>query len=240
MKLRNEQARSYIDDIKQAGLLEFLTWKGKDVAAAWIGAYEPATRSDDAQMITLARFSRDHYLFYRTLVEHHVSKEGTILDVGCGSGHRTAMLSRYATKVLAIDSDITKLGMGSSLNHHANIEWLFGDFLEWAKVNEQMFDHVFAVEVIEHVELEKQEEFMRELFRKVAPGGSLLMTTPKDVKPNRVHPHVGLWDDEIAKRLVAGIGGRLEYFNVAPLASGGDDPRCGVDKATHYVVVASK
>ena len=240
MKLRDEQSRSYIDDIKQIGLLEFLTWKGKDVAAAWVGAYEPATRSDDAQLRTLAKFSRDHYLFYRALVERCVNKQGTILDVGCGSGHRTAMLSRYATKVLAMDSDITKLGMGSSLNHHANIEWLFAEFLDWARKNEDVYDHVFAVEVIEHVGLDAQKEFMQELFRKVAPGGSLLMTTPKDVLPNRVHPHVGLWDDEIAKRLVGDVGGRLEYFNVAQLAGGGDDPWCSVDKATHYVVVASK
>ena len=72
MKLRDEHAKSYIDDTRYIELLKILTWRGDDVAAAWMGSHEPATRSDDADLVSLAKFSRDHYLFYLALIEKHV------------------------------------------------------------------------------------------------------------------------------------------------------------------------
>ncbi len=81
MKLTEEHVRSYIDDIRMIELLNFLTWKGEDVSPTWEGMYMPATRSEDSGLVSLARWNRDHYLFYRALVERYVDKEGDILEV---------------------------------------------------------------------------------------------------------------------------------------------------------------
>lgn len=241
MKLRDEHLRSYIDDIRALDLLNVLTWKGNDVAAAWFGAHEPATRSDDAALASLARMSRDHYLFYRALVEDCVEREGDVLDVGCGSGQRTAMLSRYAKHVAAIDSDAMKVSMAAVTNGNGRIDWVLADFMDWARNNsERVFDYVFAVELIEHVPLDEQEAFIEALIGKVAGGGALLMTTPRDTKPERRPPHIGLWDDDIAEGIMMRFGGEMRFFNVRALADGGHDPRCGRADATHYVAVIRK
>ncbi len=238
MKLRDEHVRSYIDDIKMFGLLDFLTWKGTDVSAAWIGGHCPATRSDDFNLHNLAKFNRDHYLFYRALVERYVDKEGDILDVGCGSGARSAMLARYAKKVTALDSDMTKISVGALLNSTGNINWLFGGFVEWAAENTEQYDYVFCVEVIEHLELNKQGKFMQLLLGKVREGGALLMTTPRDFRIERKKPHIGLWDDVIAQTRVKNVSGEIKYFNTGQLLRGGEDPWTSIETATHYVVVA--
>ncbi len=238
MKLRDEHVRSYIDDIKMFGLLDFLTWKGTDVSAAWIGGHCPATRSDDFNLHSLAKFNRDHYLFYRALIERYVEKEGSILDVGCGSGARSALLARYATNVMALDSDMLKIAVGAILNGCPTIHWVLGEFTEWTKINEDKFDYVFCVEVIEHLEIDKQKEFMKLLFSRVKEGGRLLMTTPRDHNPVRKAPHIGLWDAEIAQVREEEVRGEIKYFNHKLLKRGGEDPWAPKEAATHYVVVA--
>ncbi len=238
MKLRDEHVRSYIDDIKMFGLLDMLTWKGTDVAAAWIGAHQPATRSNDFNLHSLAKFNRDHYLFYRALIESYVEKEGSILDIGCGSGARSALLARYATNVEALDSDMLKIAVGSIINGAPNIHWVLGEFTEWAKAYKDKFDYVFCVEVIEHLELDKQKDFMKLLISRVKEGGALLMTTPRDFMPDRKKPHIGLWDDGIAQARVKDVGGEIKYFNVKQLQHNGEDPWSSMGAATHYVVVA--
>lgn len=238
MKLRDEHIRSYMDDIRDIGLLRLLTWRGKDVAAAWVGAHEPATHSRDAELHSFAKMNRDHYLYYRSLVENHVEHGGIALDVGCGTGHRTKMLARYFDKVLGVDSDLSKVSCAALLNYAQNIEWMGGDFKDM--VPGGTFDYVFAVEIIEHVPLAEQAAFMELLCARVAPGGALLMTTPRDTLPDRKPPHIGLWDDEMAATHAAKVGGNLSYFSAEALRDGGENPVVDKSHATHYVMVVKR
>jgi 2-polyprenyl-3-methyl-5-hydroxy-6-metoxy-1,4-benzoquinol methylase len=240
MKLRNEHLRSYIDDPRYLEMLRFFTFRGEDIAPAWFGAHEPATRSNDSELHYLAEFSRCHYLFYRALIEKYVDREGEVLDVGCGSGQRTMMLGRYAKHVVGIDNDVSKIGGAINLNNGTNTDWALGEFTEWAKKNVLPCDYVFAVEVIEHVPLDKQAEFIGYMVSVVKPGGRLLITTPRDKVIERKHPHIGLWDDTIAAKLVGDIGGTIEYFRVASLLEGGDNPWSDKESSSHYVVVVNK
>lgn len=240
MKLRDEHLRSYIDDHRTIGLLDYLTWRKNDVAAAWIGAHEPATRSDDVELVALAKFSRDHYLFYRALVERFLEPESCVLDVGCGSGHRTAMLARYANQVVGVDSNMASIAIGGDLNNRHNIKWYRMEFMEWAQRHGDIFfDFVFCVEVIEHIALDRQKDFMAALLEQVASGGLLLMTTPRDKFPVREIPHIGLWDDDIAQARAGDLAATIKYFNVRQLIGGNTNPWSPIKTASHYVLVAT-
>ncbi len=240
MKLKDEHLKSYVNDIKDIGLLRFLTYQGFDIAPAWVGAYEPATTSDDSELASLARFSRDHYMFYRALVERYMEKKGKVLDVGCGSGQRTAMLSRYSESILAIDSDPSKISVGAMINHMPNIEWLYDEFLSWSEKNEDMFDYIFAIEIIEHIQLEVHTLFIDRLLNKLNSGGILFITTPKDKHIKRKAPHIGLWDPLTAKQLAKDLNLLMKYFNVNQIQDGGEDPWSTEELATHYVAIGRK
>lgn len=241
MKLTEESTRSYIDDIKYVELIKFLTWKG-DVSPTWIGKYMPATRSDDSELVIHALFNRGHYLFYRALIERHMDKRGSALDIGCGTGQRTAMLARYADEVWGVDNDMLKISSAIHLNGAGNIKFAFSDL--WQQENEdsygRKFDYIFMVEVVEHIELVAQVSFVKLALRLLEDGGRMFITTPKDKVIARDYPHIGLWDENTVAEMVDNFGGTIEYFNVGPLNSGGENPWSEKDQATHYVMVIQK
>lgn len=236
MKLVDEHLRSYIDDIKEVGLLRFLTWRGDDVSAAWRGAYMPATHLDDSEMASLVKFNRDHYLYYLALIEKYVEKPGVVLDLGCGSGARTALLARYSEKVVGMDRDLLKAFAAAHLNNDGGnkISWIGGDFVAWPFT--QTFDYIFAVETIEHMERGEHEKFIGKAVGLLNPGGRMLMTTPKDENPERKPPHVGLWDDGDAEGCRQRFGAEISYFD-HNLLRDGTSPWSDKDGATHYVVM---
>ena len=240
VKLSEEHTRSYIDDIRWVELLKFLTWKG-DAAPTWTGQYMPATRSDDADLVSLARFNRCHYLYYRALIEDHVERRGCVMDLGCGTGQRTNMLTRYAEKVIGVDVEPLKVAAAQFLNGGGGtITYIFGNIME-AGVNEfGPFDYVFCVDVVEHIALDSQVAFVRRAMEGLVPGGKLLLTTPRDKKIERKHPHIGLWDAEMADNMAKQFGAPLSYYNVKQLDEGGEDPRSPLETATHYVMVVTK
>jgi SAM-dependent methyltransferase len=226
MKLSDEHVRSYIDDIRYVELLRFLTWNGDDVCPTWKGAYQPATNSNDAELFSLANFNRDHYLFYRALVERHVEKRGRILDVGCGTGARTLMLSRYSDYTTGVDAS------------NGRIVWVAGDFMEMSTT--EKFDYIFAVEVIEHINPPDHAAFILKTTNMLLDGGAAMLTTPKDENPERKVPHIGLWYPEDAARLAEKFNGELEYFDHRKLMHGGENPWSEEQTATHYVMTVRK
>lgn len=230
----DEQARSYIDDPRYVELLRFITWKGQDVAPTWIGKYAPATRSDDADLAEMAKFNMDHYLFYQFFVEKYVEPDRYALDVGCGSGHRTAMLSRYCREVVGIDSDRIKVDFAAAFNFSGNIAYYQAQFPHMT-VSRPM-DYIFIVEVIEHVELAKHDEMIDMAMALLGDGGKLFLTTPKDKAVVRKSPHIGLWSPDDFERQKY----RLDVVDFGYLKAGSSAKCMDPELATAYFLVLEK
>jgi len=98
-------------------------------------------------------------------------KEGLqILDVGCGGGATMGSLRRYGN-VRGIDTSEEAV----EYNRERGREVSLGA-VESIPFADNSFDLVLALDVIEHVPNDLQA--LRELFRTLRPGGSLLVTVP--------------------------------------------------------------
>ena len=99
---------------------------------------------------------------------------GRILDLGCGTGWKTAYLQRErSNSVVALDRDPRLLEFGR--NTFGVKRLVEGDACGLA-FPASSFDWVLAVEVVEH--LPRPDLFLREVHRVLRPGGKLLLTTP--------------------------------------------------------------
>jgi 2-polyprenyl-3-methyl-5-hydroxy-6-metoxy-1,4-benzoquinol methylase len=100
-----------------------------------------------------------------------------ILDLGCGRGWLTSILSDYGS-VLGIDpvpaaierARVLFPDVDVRLSESAN---LISEGLE------AQFDLIVSSEVIEHVVGGQKEAFLRDIYRLLKPGGFAILTTPR-------------------------------------------------------------
>jgi SAM-dependent methyltransferase len=118
-------------------------------------------------------------------------KNLVILDIGCGAGHGSEMLSKKYKKVYGVDISEDAIKYAKENWSQGNIEFKVGSALEIPFVD-NYFDVVAAFEVFEH--LDDWRKFLAEIKRVLKPGGMLYISTPnKDLyspgtkKP--INPH---------------------------------------------------
>ena len=106
------------------------------------------------------------------VLERNVDQTGGlhILDAGCGGGATTESLRRYGS---VWGMDISEEAV--EYNRERGREVSLGS-IQQMPFPDSRFDLVLALDIIEHVADDLQA--LRELFRTVRPGGSLLVTVP--------------------------------------------------------------
>ncbi len=101
-----------------------------------------------------------------------------ILDVGCGSGRDIVTLAQKKCRCIGFDVSknmIEEARKELLKNNISDVELKIGDVINLDFSNE-MFDKVFASEVLEHVP--DCNKAVSEMSRVLKPGGALVITTP--------------------------------------------------------------
>ncbi len=114
-----------------------------------------------------------------------------ILDVGCGDAY---FEERYPERFVGMDIEMPRL----RLAHERGVQLLVlgsADHLPYAP---ECFDGVLMKDVLEHFYLEAAFHILHEVSRVLKPGGTLIVTTTKNVqsfwdKPDHVRPYSNKW-----------------------------------------------
>ncbi|KAL5280205.1 COQ3.2 family protein [Megaselia abdita] len=129
-------------------------------------------------------FIRDSLLFDTELVDASKPLEGwTILEVGCGGGILTEEIAKLNANIVGID--LAEDCISAAQNHlvvlendvRSRITYKAESIEEHLEDNEGKYDAVLISEVIEHIEPQQQEEFLRFCVRCVKHSGSIVITT---------------------------------------------------------------
>lgn len=100
-----------------------------------------------------------------------------IVDVGCGRGWLTSVLSAYGS-VIGIDSTETSILRARDL--YPRCRFFVGDTKSLiAAEGVGIADLVVSSEVIEHVPNESKRHFVRDIYSLLASGGHAILTTPR-------------------------------------------------------------
>jgi len=122
--------------------------------------------------------------FGRTAIEHlhryalavNLVKGKNVLDIACGEGYGSFLLSKFATHVTGID--ISNEVIQHAINEYkkSNIEFITGSACE-IPVLDKSFDVIVSFETIEH--LLDHEKMISEMFRVLKDDGVILISTPE-------------------------------------------------------------
>lgn len=100
-------------------------------------------------------------------------KQGSILDVACGKGATTGYLLRYFAPSAVIGIDVSLKQLGTSKLNAPGARFMLMDATELA-FEDSIFDNVICVEAAFH--FDTREEFLRETWRVLKPGGHLVLS----------------------------------------------------------------
>ena len=103
-------------------------------------------------------------------IKRKVSKDLKILDLGCGRGWLTNILSEYGD-VLGVD-----LSVKTAKKLFPNLEFEEADILRSRLFG--TYDVIVSSEVIEHLIRKDQDSYVRKIYNMLNPSGYLILTTP--------------------------------------------------------------
>jgi SAM-dependent methyltransferase len=112
-----------------------------------------------------------------------------VLDAGCGEGFGTSTLADVAASVLGVDYSPVAISECRRLWNKPNLRFEQVNLTEPGTFTET-FDLVINFQVLEHIA--DPLPFLRGLAQRLAPGGTLLLTTPnrlRTISENPYHVH---------------------------------------------------
>jgi SAM-dependent methyltransferase len=108
---------------------------------------------------------------------------GSVLDVGCGTGYGTAILSEAADLAIGVDCDPETIRYANQTYHRGNLEFVLADCRD-LPFRTQSFELAVFFEVIEHIR--EQDQSLGEIRRVLSPEGILILSTPNALRSTKV------------------------------------------------------
>jgi spore coat polysaccharide biosynthesis protein SpsF (cytidylyltransferase family)/SAM-dependent methyltransferase len=102
-----------------------------------------------------------------------------ILDIACGDGYGCRIVSDCAGAVLGIDINAGLIAANGNENRNDNISYAVDNAFSLSLADASVTG-VTAMELIEHLPVDKVDTFAREVRRVLAPGGSFICSTPQN------------------------------------------------------------
>lgn len=128
----------------------------------------------------------------------------SVLELGCNEGIGTLHLAQVASETLAVDFDERAIEWASKNLSSPNLSYVCDDFME-KKYGE--FDAVVSLDVLEHIENEKEEQFLSTIISNLNSEGFAIIGTPNLTaspyasEASRIG-HINLYDGQRLKELL--------------------------------------
>lgn len=100
-----------------------------------------------------------------------------VLEIGCGDAFGTPIVSQFVDKLTAVDIDVRLIRSNKErLSFLKNVTFLSMEFGQ--SVPAGLFDAIYAIDVIEHLDLNKTTQFIEKICDSLTPAGICLFGTP--------------------------------------------------------------
>ncbi|MCK5332359.1 class I SAM-dependent methyltransferase [Candidatus Parcubacteria bacterium] len=115
-----------------------------------------------------------HSFEYQSAIEK-LTADNLVIEIGCGEGYGTSLLSKNVKRIIGIDIDQNTIKHAS--DKYASENCVFQQF-NGTKIphNSNSFDVAVSFHVIEHVR--DDYNFISEIYRVLKSGGILIISTP--------------------------------------------------------------
>ena len=157
------------------------------------------------------------------------------LEVGCGDAFGTPLVAQTVKQVLGIDWDEHLISSTRQrLSHFKNCEFRQHDIIEM-KPFDRSFDAVYSLDVVEHIDPQLEETFMRNCCDSLSDKGLFILGTPNETaaeygSPSSKIGHINLKSASALQELLS------KYFETTFLFGMNDEVvHTGFLNMAHYL-----
>ncbi len=168
----------------------------------------------DSKPITLGPFYsgqlKGHWSLLRTMARYkfvaNLVEGKNVLDIGCGEGLGTWMLSKYTKYIQGIDTDKKAIKFAKE-NYEEKKQPHFYN-LDFFKLGIGLDkDIVIAIDVIEHIKKKDEIKFMDSIYDSIIEEGFCIIGTPnknmrKYESPEAKAGHINMYDEKRLRKLM--------------------------------------
>jgi trans-aconitate methyltransferase len=97
---------------------------------------------------------------------------GDVLELACGPGEFTAEISRYASRLTAVDASPEMIALAAATVGAGEVRFIRADLFSWTP--DRAYDCVFFGFWLSHVPLERFDSFWSLVRQSLKPGGRVL------------------------------------------------------------------
>ena len=112
---------------------------------------------------------------HRYAIVKKIISDKKVLDIACGEGYGSFLMSRYASEVIGVDVDILTVEKAKIKYLKSNLKFINGDATQIPLSNNSI-DVVVSFETIEHHD--KHEKMYQEIKRVLKNTGILIISSP--------------------------------------------------------------
>lgn len=119
--------------------------------------------------------TRSRENIYEKMLSRYLDANDTVLDYGCGPGFLAKATAPYVRKIYGLDLSLGAIECARIINSAENIEYIAVGRDGLDAIPDGGLDAVYSFAVIQHLTNEVFEIVLKNCYRKLKPGGQLLL-----------------------------------------------------------------
>lgn len=167
--------------------------------------------------------SSDNYVLQRSIFAYLEAAKivnGTVLEIGTGSGYGVKYIAPKVEKFITIDKFVCDV----DFKKYPNVEFRQQTVPPFTNIPDNSIDFVVTFQVIEHIQSDNL--YVKEIARVLKPGGKLVVTTPnrimslsrnpwhiREYKPNELIALLKNYFSSVETKGVYGNETVMKYYN---------------------------
>lgn len=151
-----------------------------------IDVYKNYTSTSVLTGIDVDKFTKWSHRYFKAYILPHIptNKECRILEIGCGYGRYTTLLSNVLHYKNTIGIDISEEQIAFARSNFGLTNVFKADALEYLRTNSsEKYDVVILMDVLEHLELAYAVELLQQINLSLDRGGKLIIQVPNGLSP---------------------------------------------------------
>lgn len=131
-----------------------------------------------------------HYTLFNAIIKSGLRRNHHVLEIGCGIGQLTGLLSRYLRKGKLVSTDISPRSIGIASKRvppSSRMEFLVSDMTLFGYP--EKFDYIVLPDVLEHIPVENHFELFANLSKLMYDHSKIIIHIPhpKIIEYERIH-----------------------------------------------------